>query len=150
MSDTSATGMEIDRCSPSLSQACFSLPTDCSTSERGKFCGANETTVQRLRGAGRKNCRLTTFHVPCVPVCYSMLDSASERRKELDSPSQLGLKGQRWTPGTGCREVEAGEREFPWDEGQLAYQSGRKTASSCSRGTAPTLELRVVNEERES
>lgn len=52
------------RCSPSLSQHCFSLFTECSTSDRDKFCGANETTVHRLRGAGRKNCRLTTFHVP--------------------------------------------------------------------------------------
>src|SRR6266849_3394555 len=56
-------------CSPNDWQDCLSLLTDCSTSESGKFCGANETTVQILRGAGRKNCRLMTFHAPCVPVC---------------------------------------------------------------------------------
>ena len=65
------------KCSPSLSQHCFSLLTDCSTADRGKFCGANETTAHRLRGAGRKNCRLTTFHEPCVPVCYPTLDCSS-------------------------------------------------------------------------
>jgi len=59
-------------------------------------------------------------------------------KNELYSPSVLGLKGRRWTPCTGCREVEAGEREFPWGEGQLACQSERKTASFCSRGTTPT------------
>lgn len=79
-----------DRRSPNLSQESFSLLTDCSTSERGKFCGANETTVQRLRGAGRKNCRLTTFHVPCVPVCYSMSVSAMSVRARSIHPVRLG------------------------------------------------------------
>ena len=65
------------KCSPSLWQQSFSLLTDCSTADRGKFCGANETTAHRLRGAGRKNCRLTTFHAPCVPVCYPTLDCSS-------------------------------------------------------------------------
>ena len=65
------------KCSPSLWQQSFSLLTDCSTADRGKFCGANETTAHRLRGAGRKNCRLTTFHAPCVPVCYLTLDCSS-------------------------------------------------------------------------
>lgn len=79
-------------CSPNLSQACFSLLTDCSTSESGKFCGANETTVQILRGAGLKNCRLMTFHVPCVPVCWSTLGSVTSVRTNLTHFLRLDRK----------------------------------------------------------
>jgi hypothetical protein len=58
-----------------------------------------------------------------------------EHRNELDSPAALGLKGQRRTHCTECREAGVGERQFPLDEDQLAYRSGRKKANSCSRGT---------------
>ena len=105
------------------------------------------------QATGSRAEELPSHDVPCT-VRPRLLSNVrlpcSKRRYEPDLPSPLGPRGRRWIPGTGYRVAEASEREFPSDEAQLAYRSGRKTASSCSRGTAPTSELRVVNEERES
>jgi hypothetical protein len=90
--------------------------------------------------AGSRAEELLSHDVPCAmcPRLLVYISFCDGHRNELDSPSTLGLKGRRWSRCTGCREVGAGEREFPLGEGQPAYQSGRKTTNSCSRGTAPT------------
>jgi len=71
-----------------------------------------------------------------------------KHKYEPDSPSLLAPTGRRRSLDTGYREAEANEQEFPTDEGQLACQSGRKTASSCSRGTATTSELHPLSRKR--
>ena len=90
--------------------------------------------------AGSRTEELPPHDVPCA-MCARLLvyiRICDERRNELDSPSALGLKGRRWTPCTGCREVGAGGRQFPSGEDQLAYRSGKKKTNFCSQGTAPT------------
>jgi hypothetical protein len=96
--------------------------------------------------AGSRTEELPSHDVPSAVRSHLLLyvRFCGERPNEHDSPSPLGLKGRRRTPGTGCLEVVAGEQVFPWVEGQLAYQSGRKTASSCNRGTAPRSKLRLL------
>jgi hypothetical protein len=90
--------------------------------------------------AGSRSEELPSHDVPraMCPGLLVYIRFCDERRNELDSPYPLAPKGRRWTPCTGCRGVGAAGRQFPSDEDRPAYQSGRKTMNSCSRGTTST------------
>jgi len=98
--------------------------------------GSKRNYSPNTAGSGAEE--LPSHDVPCTmsPRLLVYIRFCDGRRNELKSPSPLGLKGPRWIPCTGCREVGVGERQFPLDEDQLAYQSAKKTTNSCSRGTA--------------
>ena len=122
----------------------------------GLFDGGQREILRSERNhgpqaAGSRTEELPSHDVPCTmrPRLLSNVRLFFNKYQyKLNSPSLLAPTGRRRTPGTEYREVEATEQEFPSDEGQLAYQSGRKTASSCSRGTATKSAIRPLLRKR--